>query len=237
MINIVICDDDAAYQEIIAHKIRDCIIKRFEMECNIICCSDMNELKAYIESDKIDIVFLDIMLNDENAMDWSINNIKSNYTQIIFMTSFPQCAYNISETNCCYYLVKSRIDANNLTKALQRALQRTTKKDPNLTVVRLGNKNYIVNYQDILYIETFNNNIMLHIKNRENITIYSSLKEYSENLPPNFLRCHKSYMVNMNHIHSYEPHKFVLSSGDNIPIPPKKYKSIVSSYENYLLNI
>lgn len=237
MINIVICDDDAAYQEIIAHKIRDCIIKRFEMECNIISCSDMNELKAYIESDKIDIVFLDIMLNDENAMDWSINNIKSNYTQIIFMTSFPQCAYNISETNCCYYLVKSRIDANNLTKALQRALQRTTKKDPNLTVVRLGNKNYIVNYQDILYIETFNNNIMLHIKNRENITIYSSLKEYSENLPPNFLRCHKSYMVNMNHIHSYEPHKFVLSSGDNIPIPPKKYKSIVSSYENYLLNI
>lgn len=237
MINIVICDDDAAYQEIIAHKIRDCIIKRFEMECNIICCNDMNELKAYIESDKIDIVFLDIMLSDENAMDWSINNINNGYTQIIFMTAFPQCAYNISETNCCYYLVKSRIDENNLTKALQRALQRTTKKDPNLTIVRLGNKNYIVNYQDILYIETFNNNIMLHIKNRENITIYSSLKEYSENLPPNFLRCHKSYMVNMNHIHSYEPHKFVLSSGENIPIPPKKYKSIVSSYENYLLNI
>lgn len=237
MINIVICDDDAAYQEIIAHKIRDCIIKRFEMECNIICCSDMNELKAYIESDKIDIVFLDIMLSDENAMDWSINNINNSYTQIIFMTAFPQCAYSISETNCCYYLVKSRIDANNLTKALQRALQRTTKKDPNLTIVRLGNKNYIVNYQDILYIETFNNNIMLHIRNRENITIYSSLKEYSENLPPNFLRCHKSYMVNMNHIHSYEPHKFVLSSGDNIPIPPKKYKSIVSSYENYLTNL
>lgn len=237
MINIVICDDDAAYQEIIAHKIRDCIIKRFEMECNIICCSDMNELKAYIESDKIDIVFLDIMLSDENAMDWSINNINNSYTQIIFMTAFPQCAYSISETNCCYYLVKSRIDANNLTKALQRALQRTTKKDPNLTIVRLGNKNYIVNYQDILYIETFNNNIMLHIKDSNNITIYSSLKEYSDKLPPNFLRCHKSYLVNMNHIRSYEPHKFVLSSGENIPIPPKKYRNIVTLYENYLTNI
>lgn len=237
MINIVICDDDVGYQEIIAHKIRDCMTNRFEMNCNIICCNDINELKAYIKSDKIDIVFLDIMLNNENAMDWSIDNIKNIYTQIIFMTSFPQCAYNISETNCCYFLVKSRINEDNLSKALQRALQRTTKKDPNLTIVKLGNKNYIVNYQDILYIETFNNNIMLHIKDKDSITIYSTLKEYSENLPPNFLRCHKSYMVNMNHIRSYEPHKFVLSSGDNIPIPPKKYKSIVSSYENYLTNL
>ena len=153
------------------------------------------------------------------------------------MTSFPQCAYNISEANCCYFLVKSRLKDENLAKAIKRALRKTTKKDPNLTTVKLGSKSITINSQDIIYIETFDNNITLHLKDKDNITIYSSLKDYAERLPANFLRCHKSYMINMNHIAGYKPHKFIINSGETIPIPPKKYKQIIKIYENYLLNI
>lgn len=237
MVNIVVCDDDASFQEIMTFKINQCLQNKFEMDCKISVFDKLTDLKTYIEGNKVDILFLDIMINDENAMDWSIQNIKNKYTQIVFMTSFPQCAYNISETSCCYYLVKSRITEENLTKALQRALQKTTKKDPNLTLVKSGSKNYTINFQDIQYIETFNNNITLHLQNKEDITIYSSLKEYADTLPPNFLRCHKCYMVNMNHIIGYEPHRFVISTGEMIPVPPKKYKTVVKAYENYLLNL
>lgn len=167
----------------------------------------------------------------------SIENIQNKYMQIIFMTSYPQCAYNISESSCCYYLVKSRITEESLYKAFQRALQNTTKKDPNLTIVKSGNKNLIVNLQDIQFIETFNNNITLHFKKYANITIYSTLKEYAKSLPPNFLRCHKCYMVNMNHITSYEPYKFLIDSAEFIPIPPKKYNKIIEIYKNYIQNL
>ncbi len=237
MVNIVICDDSAEYLEIISIKIEQCMKSKIQMEYNITCLNSIDELKEYIENNNADILFLDIMLNDENAMNWSIENIHNKYMQIIFMTSYPQCAYNISESNCCYYLVKSKITEENLYKALQRALQNTTKKDPNLTIVKSGNKNLIINFQDIQYIETFNNNITLHFKDSDNITIYSTLKEYAKNLPPNFLRCHKCYMVNMNHITSYEPHKFVIDSNESIPIPPKKYNTIIKQYSNYLQNI
>lgn len=71
----------------------------------------------------------------------------------------------------------------------------------------------------------------------DDITIYSTLKEYADKLPPNFLRCHKCYMVIMNHIKSYEPHKFVISTGESIPLPPKKYKNIIKIYTDYLLNL
>lgn len=237
MINIVICDDEKSYQEIIAFKIKQCLKNKFEMDCQVNCFDKLTDLKAFTESNKVDIIFLDIMVNDENAMDWSIENIKNRNTQIIFITSFPQCAYNISETNCCYYLVKSRLTEEALTKAIKRALQKATKKDPNLTIVKSGSRNYIINYQDVVFIETFDNNITLHLVNSNDITIYSSLKEYAQKLPPNFMRCHKCYMVNMNHITGYEPHKFILSAGVTVPIPPKKYKSIIKSYENYLMNL
>lgn len=237
MINIAICDDEELYQEIICYKISQCMQNIFDMDFKLFCFDSLYDLKKHIDNNKTDIIFLDIMVNDENAMDWSIKNIPSKYTQIVFMTSFPQSAYNISETNCCYFLIKSRIDESTLTKALKRALQKTTKKDPNLTIIKSGSKNSIINFQDIIYLETFNNNLMIHVKSLGNILIYSSLKEYQKTLPPNFLRCHKSFMVNMNHISSYEPYKFITASGSEIPIPPKKYNSVISIYKNYLKNL
>lgn len=237
LINIVVCDDSSEYLEIITSKIKHCIENKIKMEYNIICLNSIEKLKQHLDDNNADILFLDIMLNDENAMNWSIENIQNKYMQIIFMTSYPQCAYNISESSCCYYLVKSRITEESLYKAFQRALQNTTKKDPNLTIVKSGNKNLIVNLQDIQFIETFNNNITLHFKKYANITIYSTLKEYAKSLPPNFLRCHKCYMVNMNHITSYEPYKFLIDSAEFIPIPPKKYNKIIEIYKYYIQNL
>lgn len=237
MINIAICDDEELYQEIICYKISRCMQNIFDMDFKLFCFDNLYDLKKHIDNNKTDIIFLDIVINDENAMDWSIKNITSKYTQIVFMTAFPQSAYNISETNCCYFLIKSKIDENALTKALKRALQKTTKKDPNMTLIKSGNKNFTINYQDIKYIETFNNNLTLHLQDTEDITIYSTLKEYADKLPPNFLRCHKCYMVNMNHITGYEPYKFVITTGETLPIPPKKYKSIINTYKHYLLNL
>ena len=121
MVNIVICDDSPEYLEIIASKIEHCMKSKIQMEYNITSINSIDELKTHLKKKNTDILFLDIMLNDENAMNWSIENIQNKYMQIIFMTSYPQCAYNISESSCCYYLAKSKITQENLFKALQRA--------------------------------------------------------------------------------------------------------------------
>lgn len=237
MINIAICDDSKDFLEIIEYKVEQCLKNKFDLECRIGYFDQLEALSDYLKRNRVDIVFLDIMVNDINAMDWSIENIHSHYTQIIFMTAFPQCAYNISESNCCYYLVKSKITEETLTKALQRALQRVTSKNPNMINIQMGSKRVSVNQQDIMYIETFSNNILLHMRENDSISIYSSLKDFSDNLSPNFLRCHKSFMVNMNYIIGYQPHIFILKSNETIPIPPKKYKMVTQAYNNYLKNI
>lgn len=237
MVNIIICDDDLSFQEILKCKVEHSMKKDFEIEYYINCVSNLDDFARYIDKNRVDIAFLDIMVNNENSMNWSINNLTNKYTQLIFMTSFPQCAYNISETNCCYYLDKSRLTPDALSKSLKRALQNSMKKDSNLTIVKSGSKRFVVNFKDVYYIETFNNNITIHLKDNKDITLYTSLNDYAKNLPPNFYRCHKSFMVNMNHIEGYEPHKFTLTNKISIPIPPKKYKETIKYYENYLLKL
>lgn len=237
MIYITICEDDADYREIIAHKIQDCTSNRFHMECHLDFLSDLDSLEAHLWQNRVDILFLDIMIQKENAMDWSMAHLAGKNTPIVFMTSFPESAYNISETNCCYFLIKSRIDEVSLTRALQTALQKITKKDPNLTVIKKGNASQVINYADILYIETCNNNLMLHLLDGDCVKVYSSLKEFDDRLPPNFLRCHKGFTVNMNHIIGYMPHLFFLKTGETVPISPRRYKHIISLYQGYLDNM
>lgn len=237
MIKIAICDDSKEFSSILEFKIGKCINELWGAEYQIDCFDSLTEFKDHLENNVVDIAFLDIMINNINSMNWSLSNVKGNYTQFIFMTSYPQCAYNLSETKCCYYIMKSKMTDEMLARALKKALQRTTKKDPHLTIIKSGSKNNVINFQDIVYIETFNNNLMLHVLEAENILIYSSLKEYSKTLPPNFLRCHKSFMVNMNHISSYEPYKFITKSGSELPIPPKKYNAVVKAYKNYIKNL
>lgn len=233
MINIIICDDDISFSEIVEYKIKSCI-QNFDFKFKITRVENLDELDKLIREDAADIAFVDIMVNGTNSINWSIEHLQNKNTQLIFMTGFPTEAYNISETKHCYYIIKPRMTPEQLTKAIKKAVQNLSQKNPNLTVIKAGSKNYTVNFQDILFIETFANNITIHIKNQNSITVYATLKSFLQTLPPCFLRCHKCYAINMNHVTSYEPHQFVLFSGDKIPIPPKKYNSVIESYKKYL---
>lgn len=109
MLNIVICDDDIDFREIVEYKVRACLAGFFDTDYNIQKAVSLSRLAEILTDTKVDVLFLDIMVGNENSMNWSINNIRSSYTQIIFMTSFPASAYNISDSNCCYFLLKSKM--------------------------------------------------------------------------------------------------------------------------------
>lgn len=238
MLNIVICDDEPTYLELISLKISNCIEQNIKTQFNIVSLSSTEQLYDYITTKRTDIVFLDIMINDKNSINWLMQN-QHQFKNIpfIIMTGFPCETENLSEITCCYYMIKSKMTDEQLLKAIRRSVNVITKKEPQYKTVSFGKKNITLNFHNILYIESYNNNIIIHTVDKECINIYSTLKEFSKKLTPNYLQCHKSYIVNMNHISGYQPHQFTLHDGSVIPIPPKKYKTIVSSYRNYLLNL
>ena len=236
MVRILICDDDLSYQEILSFKIKKLFAEQLRMGCSIRCETELTRSLQIVQSGDADVLFLDVMLGEENAVDRFVSVQRSvRHIPCILMTAFPAETYNLSEMDCCYYLIKSRMTDEQLLRALRRAISQSAKKDPNLTLIRIGSKNYTINFQDLLYVESFNNNLTLYFADDSKMTIYFTLKKFLQMLPPNFLRCHKSYVVNMNHIQGFSPHFFTLTTGRQIPIPPKKYGEIVNTYRNYLM--
>lgn len=55
----------------------------------------------------------------------------------------------------------------------------------------------------ILFIEGMGNYVTYHLQNGEKRIVYSSIKETQQKLPKQFLRLHRSYIVNRYHIDSY----------------------------------
>lgn len=238
MLTFVICDDEPSYLELLSLKIHKCIDANLKLEFQIVCLSSMEQLYDFLCTNHADIVFLDIMVNNINSINW-LMNCQQQFKKIpfIIMTGFPCETENLSEIECCYYLLKSKMTDEQLLKAIKRSVNVVTKLEPQFKTVSFGKKNITLDFHSIAVIETYNNNLLIHTIDGNEISIYSTMKEFSKNLTPNFLKCHKSFMVNMNHINGYEPHKFIMSDGETIPIPPKKYKAVVSSYKNYLLNL
>ena len=61
-----------------------------------------------------------------------------------------------------------------------------------------------VNIDEILFLEGQGNYTTYNLEDNSKITAYGSIKKALENLPENFIRIHKSYVVNKNQIKSFD---------------------------------
>ena len=177
---------------------------------------------------KIDVCFLDVLLSEKNSLNWLTENSLNQKPEIIAITAFPQAVYNLSKTDACYLLLKSHIDDAALSCALQKALHNISAKR-NVVIVNIGHKYTSICADEIVFIESFNNNILLHLVDGE-LNLYSTMKDFTQKLPLNFLQCHKSYVININYVTGFRRNNFTMKNGMYIPIPPKRYKEITQKY-------
>lgn len=236
MLKIALCDDNSNFLQLLEAQITS-FIDNTAFECSIKSFNSLNSLELYLESQVPDILLLDLMFGDENSIEWAKEHLSSSRTALILMTAFPGQAYSISEIPHVYYIIKkierNKIPEQVLNKALIAAIKLIVKNHRKQTIVKTKDEHCILDYNEIVYIEAANNHIVLQMKNTNFIIIYSPLSKFSENLPANFIRCHKSYVVNMNYISSFKPNSFIMKDGTYIPIPSKKYKYTIKKLESY----
>ncbi len=70
--------------------------------------------------------------------------------------------------------------------------------------IRSNRKTHRVVIDNILFVEGLGNYVTFHLADKTKITSYGSIKNTLEQLPENFRRVHKSYIVNKGHIKSYD---------------------------------
>jgi len=64
-------------------------------------------------------------------------------------------------------------------------------------------RTHLVDPRHILHIEGLGNYVKIHLSNHQTLTTYSSIKNILNQLPQQFIRCHRSHVVNILHIGSF----------------------------------
>jgi len=187
-------------------------------------CADALEAQQFLNTRGIDIIFLDINLPRLSG----INFLKtlSHPPLIIFTTAYPEYAVEGFELDAVDYLVKP-FSFERFLKAVNKALALLNKQVTQSNAgqafrndsifLKSEKKVYKINLEDILYIEAIGDYIKV-ITGSKQYVVNGTLKSLQEELPPaQFLRVHKSYIIDRNKIVFFEGN-YVKVSDKEIPI-------------------
>lgn len=166
----------------------------------------------FINDTTVDLVFLDINMPGINGIEFARSIPK--HTLIIFTTAYSEYALDSYEVDAIDYLVKP-IDPVKFRKAVDKAITYHSllldeeKKsfeivEDEYIFVKSDRKYFKVNLKDILFIEGLKDYVIIQMDNQRIIT-RMNLKGIHDLLPQNiFLRINRSYIVNKNHIESFD---------------------------------
>lgn len=228
---IAICDDDTLDRNII----RELLYRYFKTKpvtCRITEYESGSNLLYEIEDGgHFDLVILDIYMNDLLGIDVARRLRQLQYQgEIIFLTTAPEYAIDSYDVAAAGYLLKPH-SYQRLSAAMDRVLRHF---DADVYHVRSRSAIICVPYDEILYVESSNTKCILHRTCGACYTIYKRLGDVARELNDDrFLRCHQSYLVNMQHVCAVD-NDFELTSGAVVPIRQRGRREIRQAYCAYI---
>ena len=241
-IKTVIIDDETPGRELIKHYLKEVDSVEVIAECS----DGFSGLKT-ISLLKPDLVFLDIQMPRLTGIE--LVEVLTEKPEIIFTTAYDQFAIRAFELNAVDYLMKpfeKRRFLEAVKKAIGKIRSSTGEKESasqllakkpensapvNRIVVRKGNAINIIPVDEIRYVESQDDYVMIHHASGKALK-QETMKFYEENLPKNdFVRIHRAYIVNVAEIKQIEPygkdnHVAILNMGDRLPVSRSGYKQL-----------
>ncbi len=228
---VAVCDSDAVLRE----EIRRQIIQE-KPEAELTLFSSGEELLAAKES--YSLIFLDIRGAGGMTAARRIREREREEGRrpavLVFVTGFREHMEEAFDVQAFHYLVKP-VDPGRFQQVLDRAWQEAEalwESDERFLLLKGKHGNERICLKDVLYIESANKKAILHTN--DNVYETGTRMETLElSLGPSFYRCHRCYLVNLEHVAAYSPGTIRLTNGDEILIAQRKYAPFVRAFLRY----
>jgi two-component system LytT family response regulator len=241
-IRALIIEDEAPARELIKFMLQDHPDIEVAGECGDGFCGARE-----IKEKHPDLIFLDIQM--PKLTGFELLEVIDEKPEVIFTTAFDQYAIRAFELSAVDYLLKpfskERFD-DALAKAISRIGKESEEPDriEKMVTTASGAEGYltrivfrkgagikIIPLNSVSYLAAEDDYVMIYYSEGKALKP-KTMKYYEEHLPPSlFMRVHRSYMVNVEHITRLEPYSkdnyvAVLKSGEKIPVSRSGYKML-----------
>lgn len=228
MINCIVIDDEP-----LALKQMSGYVEKTPFLNLIKSFSSALDALAYLNEETIDVIFVDIQMPDLSGIDF----VKSLDVKpmVVFTTAYSEYAMEGFKVDALDYLLKP-IAYTDFLKAAQKAKKQydasrqvTVSSDQDYLFVKSEYRVIRVNFSDIQYIEGMREYVRIHLINDKPIMSLLSMKSLEAQLPDSqFMRIHRSYIVNLSQIKIVERSRIVF--GDVYVPVGEAYRSNFQAY-------
>ena len=227
MIKIGIVEDEQAAANLLRNYI-DRYGEKNKLEFSVTHMLDGLDLVEDYQG-QYDILLLDIQMKHLDGMS-AAEKIRKQDSDvvIIFITTTVQYAVQGYSVDALGYVLKP-VPYTALEQLLDKAIQRVKAKQEHVYIrVSVDDQQIRLDCDQIEYIESQRNNVLIHTGNQV-YTTAGPLKKYEELLGEHgFSKCHNAYLVNLGMVEAVKKEEVVLGSGDKLPISRARKKEFMA---------
>jgi len=164
------------------------------------------EALEFIQKNDADLVFLDIQMPELTGINFM--KIVGDKMKYILTTAYAEYALEGYEHNVVDYLLKP-ISFDRFSKSVMKAQERFPVTEANETghfFVKSSGQQHRINFDEILYVESIKDYVNIRTETQEYIVL-DTLKSLENQLPGNFTRIHKSFILNLDKVKSLNSKK------------------------------
>ena len=193
------------------------------------------EAITFLEKEQPDLVFLDIEMPRMNGFELLSKISKVNF-QVIFVTAYSEYALEAFKKNAVDYVLKP-VDNEDLSASVEKALaiineKKETQANENLVkllsetlhqtnklIVPTSKGMSFIPQEEVLHLEGYEGYTRIHLIDETMILSSYSLGKFEKMLGTNFFKCHKSHIINVPKVRSFENEGYVVLENEHrVPI-------------------
>jgi len=229
--NVAVCEDNASD----AAEICDYLSAHFNNNGyigDIRVFENGEALLAAFAPGAFDVIFLDIFMNGISGMETAKKlRVTDRNFALVFITNSRQHSMEAFALRACAYVPKP-IEPESMEIAFMQC-QDVFRQNARFIEVTVDRQNVKIPLINIFYIEVYDKDALFHttigvLKTRV------SLETIEPKLGGMFLRCHRSYIVNMNHMAKIGKQDILLKNGDSVPMRQRGRLEIRAAYGGFL---
>ena len=233
MYRVAICDDEATSLQI-NEALTAQVLTEAGIDYETVCFTDMQSMIDSLsrKDTEYDVLLCDILAVGMNGIEAAKELRRlGERLSIIFISSTAEYALEGYQVDALRYIQKP-IQIEKLREALLSAYRVKDTKGDTLTF-QVGDKLYKIPFGEIEYLESQGRETIVCTMD-EQISVHMKFSDMEQLLPEDsFVRCHRSYIVNMHYVKDLARYRFLTKRGVEIPVSQLQYVDVKKKFMEF----
>lgn len=236
MVTIFLCDDNSETVEKYSTLIK-CTAEKHQIDIALSAFYSGESLVFHMSDtpDLPDIIYLDILMGKLNGIDTAkqLRKLGCN-SEIIFLTSSEDYVFDSFDVFPIHYLRKEETTQEKFEQVFLRAVHMSAGEEAKKFVCKSGAARKIIPIKEISHFSIWKGVVTVHYGKSEKFEYWMTMEELEDQLRGNdFMRTHRSYIVNLQYIAKFGRGTVLLKTGESIPVGITYEEKVKAAFMDY----